>query len=557
MCKIFFFSLIFLFSGATYGGELPLSIKELPVQDGGRLKPYDTFARESLKLVYGRSRFKNHKGEKRSAIEVVSTWMMVPDVWAKKEFIRIDHQELKKALGFEDMGKKFYAPESLLANPRLDVLFRELQGKQEAKEKLNPFYQAVSQLQTKLMTFHSIASGGLRVAPKLLEGGDGESANNPMALEMKSSWLEVAQLPEAQATLFFNLLRNYSKVFTTGEGSEVYLKDLHAFMQRAQDNNPALYADMKKIRMELHYNEFSPFQWSWILYLLAMILVGVSLIFSAGALRYGAWLSLGAAFVLHTYGFALRVYLTERPPVSNMYETVIWVAWGVVIFTAWLSAVKKKSHILLSGAAVATLCMVVADRAPAILDNSLQPLEPVLRSNLWLIIHVMTITLSYAAFFLALGVGNVGLIQVIRGASLNSPVIRDLSDSCYKCLQVGVVLLAAGTILGGVWADYSWGRFWGWDPKETWAFIALLGYLALLHGRLAGWVKHFGLLAGSVISFNLVIMAWYGVNFVLGAGLHSYGFGAGGVEYVALFCGLQMLLVLYAWLVRARPSSQA
>ena len=110
--------------------------------------------------------------------------------------------------------------------------------------------------------------------------------------------------------------------------------------------------------------------------------------------------------------------------------------------------------------------------------------------------------------------------------------------------------MAAGTILGGVWADYSWGRFWGWDPKETWALIALLGYLAILHGRLVGLVKDFGMVVWSIVTFSLVIMAWYGVNYVLGAGLHSYGFGAGGVEYVTGFVFVHVLFVIYVAVVR-------
>src|SRR5690606_6340745 len=100
--------------------------------------------------------------------------------------------------------------------------------------------------------------------------------------------------------------------------------------------------------------------------------------------------------------------------------------------------------------------------------------------------------------------------------------IAESAQGIYRLLQVGVVLLTAGTIVGGIWADYSWGRFWGWDPKETWAFIALLGYLIILHGRVAGWLRNYGLAAASVVAFSLVIMAWYGVNFVLGAGLHTY-----------------------------------
>jgi ABC-type transport system involved in cytochrome c biogenesis permease subunit len=117
-------------------------------------------------------------------------------------------------------------------------------------------------------------------------------------------------------------------------------------------------------------------------------------------------------------------------------------------------------------------------------------------------------------------------------------------------MQIGVALLAPGIILGGIWADYSWGRFWGWDPKETWALIALLGYTAVLHGRLAGWLKDFGTIVTSVVSFSLVIMAWYGVNFVLGAGLHSYGFGAGGVEYVSAFVAAHLLFTLFVVMVR-------
>ena len=120
----------------------------------------------------------------------------------------------------------------------------------------------------------------------------------------------------------------------------------------------------------------------------------------------------------------------------------------------------------------------------------------------------------------------------------------------YRAIQIGVSFLGPGIILGGVWADYSWGRFWGWDPKETWALIAFLGYLAVLHARLVGWLKSFGMAAAAILSFSLVIMAWYGVNFILGAGLHSYGFGAGGVEYVSVFVGLHIVLVVFVATVR-------
>jgi ABC-type transport system involved in cytochrome c biogenesis permease subunit len=188
--------------------------------------------------------------------------------------------------------------------------------------------------------------------------------------------------------------------------------------------------------------------------------------------------------------------------------------------------------------------------APLILDPSLQPLEPVLRNNFWLLVHVMTITISYAAFFLAFALGDIGLFFYIKDEAKYRDRLKAVTLAIYRAMQIGVSCLAPGIILGGIWADYSWGRFWGWDPKETWALIALLGYLAVLHGRIGGWIKDFGMVASAVITFSLVIMAWYGVNFVLGAGLHSYGFGAGGVEYVSVFVALHILFVIFVGVVR-------
>ena len=155
------------------------------------------------------------------------------------------------------------------------------------------------------------------------------------------------------------------------------------------------------------------------------------------------------------------------------------------------------------------------------------------------------ITISYSAFFLAAALGNIALWGIIRGESERGEKFREISLAMYRAVQIGVVLLAVGIIMGGVWADYSWGRFWGWDPKETWAFIAFMGYIGVLHGRISGMLRAFGFVAAVVISFALVIMAWYGVNYVLGAGLHSYGFGAGGVEYVAAVVGAQILFVAF------------
>jgi cytochrome c biogenesis factor len=123
-----------------------------------------------------------------------------------------------------------------------------------------------------------------------------------------------------------------------------------------------------------------------------------------------------------------------------------------------------------------------------------------------------------------------------------------LSKALYRTLQIGVLFLAAGIIFGAVWANESWGRYWGWDPKETWSLITLFVYLAIIHARFAGWLGHFGLAASAVLGFLAVIMTYYGVNFILAAGLHSYGFSEGGQIYAALYTVIQIGIVVGAYL---------
>ena len=539
--------------------------ESLPVQENGRIKPLITLAKESLQLIHGRSRF-----EGKPALDIFTTWILVPRAWENKNIIEINHHGLKKTLGLEK-NQKYFSPKQINSHPHLNVLFSDLKNRLERKEKLDPYYQAVQRLKAQLFTFYGITRGNLHIFPHSEESGN-------------DSWISLEKLKPSTAEKFFKVLSAYTtqflepKTLTKERGKEKLKQAIREFTEEAKKTNKS-YPEASDMAIEVHYQKLNPFLWTWIIYLLASLLYAFAFLFPVATdpqksseknplktsgekkdsqnkifpkvigtlstiLPKIAAMTLILGFVFHTYGFILRCLITGRPPVSNMYETVVWVGWGVVLFTGIFYFLKKHPFLILSGSLVATLCMMVADFAPVILDDRLNPLEPVLRSNLWLTIHVMTITLSYAAFFLALGVGDYGLFLKISGKHLSK--IRELAQTTYHLIQVGVVLLATGTILGGVWADYSWGRFWGWDPKETWAFIALMGYIALLHARLVGWVKDFGMLAGAVVAFSLIIMAWYGVNFILGAGLHSYGFGAGGVHWVAGFVILQLITVTYA-----------
>jgi len=271
------------------------------------------------------------------------------------------------------------------------------------------------------------------------------------------------------------------------------------------------------------------------------------------ALWYLPRVMAAAALALVTIPWTLACKLADRP----------------------LEHVYRRKAFVLSAALIAFGASVLAYFAP-VLDKDIKTIQPILRSNLWLLIHVLTITASYGAGALAWGLGNIALVYYLFGryrppltpseatlakghrpaadraiparALANRPPenCAALAKFIYRAVQVAVLLLVSGTILGGLWADVSWGRFWGWDNKEVWALISSLVYLAILHGRYAGLFGNFFLAVGTVIGFTAIVMAWYGVNYVLPGGQHSYGSGTGGQLQVAITVGINWMFVAAA-----------
>ena len=324
--------------------------------------------------------------------------------------------------------------------------------------------------------------------------------------------------------------------------------------QHLANLSPQVYPDWETLGREVHFNHFHPFGKSWKIYGLSFMAMLLALWIKPEQLYWTALGIFSTGIGVQTYGFFLRMQIAGRPPVTNMYESVVWVGFGIAALALIFELSTRARYYLLAAAPLSILCLVLADSLPVVLDPSISPLVPVLRDNFWLSIHVPTITLSYASFALALGLGHLAL-----GYGLWSPQsgekIQTLSQLNYRVLQVGVLLLTTGIILGGIWAHVSWGRFWGWDPKETWALIALLCYLIPLHGRMVGWIGSFGLNVVSIVAFNGVLMAWYGVNFVLGTGLHSYGFSTGSSDWIIVgLVGLDLLFVIFSTLSYWRSS---
>ena len=246
------------------------------------------------------------------------------------------------------------------------------------------------------------------------------------------------------------------------------------------------------------------------------------------------------AFVLHTLLLGIRCFILGRPPVSNMFETVIYVPWTAVLAGILLKLYSKNSWILPAASIISILLLTLLEITQ--LNNSLENVQAVLNSQYWLIIHVLMVVGSYGLFALAAVLGHIYLLT-LPFYNQETKGLKSLAKLIIQSMYIGTALLIPGTILGGVWAAQSWGRFWDWDPKESWAFISSCVYLMWIHAYRFHHIQNFGLAIGSIIGLTTISFTWYGVNYILGTGLHSYGFGTGGKIYYYLYLAIEIFFV--------------
>ena len=540
----------------------------IAVQEGGRKKPLQTYAFEAIEQMCGRPLFgatfvklplnpaatdeKERKEVRFTSMDIFMSIWCHPTFWEDKPIIHVPNAELRKTIDPKDPATKADKYMSIRALANSDSLMKMLDGTKTKKDsELTALEKEAQLVWTRMIIFKRIVDS------------DSEIAFIPFVDNATKAWLPMSTLTNALTSpraneIAFGVEKSKHAAETFEAFKSAYMKRNAAqFTQAANDFHAALkalkpdvYPSDDNMNLEIKYNNLRPFAWAWMMYLCAAILTVFALRFPVPSIYYSALATYILGWGIHVYGFVLRCMIAGRPPVSNMYESVIWVGSGAVMFGLIFELIYKRKLFMLGGATAGFLCLVLMDLLPVFLGNTkapgfeatINPLQPVLQDNFWLTVHVLTITLSYAAFMLAWALGHITLYS-----HLFRPQERvehsELQQFVYRVMQVGVLLLSIGTILGGVWAYYSWGRFWGWDPKETWAFITLMCYLVVLHGRFAGLWGNFGIAFGSVFCFLSVVMAWYGVNFVLGSGLHAYGAGAGGIEYVLTLVGFDMLFL--------------
>jgi cytochrome c-type biogenesis protein CcsB len=531
-------------SAADTGG---LDFKQwglLAIQDSGRRKPVDTFARETLIRLTGRSTYRDKTGRNWRPNDFVLSALLETHDWKNEPMVLVSFGKLKEQLGLDKTQRRFSFAQ-LGGSAELQRIANEAQALKRAEKPLDRVQQEALGVTDRLALFARVMDGSaLLIVPAPTKETD------PWV--DPSAWSKY--YPEAQFAPVQSQLQTLIAGYVNGDAFN-FSRAASQLRDNLRQLSPSIYPQERQLRLEYFYNQFEGFYRAIWCYGIAFAILVVAHLRKRGrALRnIGVAVAL-LGLVFQAAGIVMRCMIAGRPPVTNMYESIIWVSFAVSLFGMIFFARYRAPVYLLAALPVTLIALLLVHQMPIAMPSSIDPLVPVLRDNFWLTVHVLTITLSYAAFALAMGFGHILLWRYARNpaaARADAPMHFWL----YRVLQLGVLLLAAGTILGGVWANYSWGRFWGWDPKETWALIALLCYILALHGRLAGWWTRFGLAVASVVCFLAVLMAWYGVNFVLGKGLHSYGFGIGGETYVATFIVLDLLFVAFAiWRYRKSKS---
>lgn len=556
-------TLLFLFSGIFYASaqqqigypekyapskEHASNFGKLLVQSGkGRIEPFNTYSSQIVRKLY-----KNPSYGRLDADQVVLGIMIYPEYWANAPLIRQKSDELHRMMGtsgthisfndnFDEQG------EYKLGKYVEDIYYKPVEDRTPAEkemlkldEKVNIFYELLHH----------------QMIPLFPLPGDAEhrwfSPGDSLSVFSGKDSLFVARI----------FPWYMEETIDSGRSGNWNTPDEIAGMigayQRAQST--IALPDESKVSMEIFYNKADIlnhlFKWYLTLGFLLMT-VGVLWILKPGPrLKFlcNAGIALVAiAFIIHTAAFIIRWYISGQPPWSNAYETMVYVSWSAILVGLIFS---RRSIITLAlGTMLAGFILLVAHMN--FMDPEITPLVPVLKSH-WLMFHVAVITSSYGFFGMSflLGVFTI-FYSCIKTRSRSKALLDELRVINELSMTLGLYLLTIGIFLGAIWANESWGRYWGWDPKETWALITMIIYAAILHLRLLPEARNrFLLNVLSVYAFLTVLMTYFGVNYYL-SGLHSYGstdappaITAIGIVYALITC-----VLIYACIKRRKEKS--
>jgi cytochrome c-type biogenesis protein CcsB len=482
----------------------------LVVLDGGRHKPMDSYAWESVRSIYGKSHYKDEGGRRWDAVDLILDIASKPEHWRAQKLVRIDYFELKEKLGFPK-GEKYFSFDQIVNSQALQGLIEEARRLSQDKATT-----------TKLSTETQNLYGRLVVLDELLSGAGFRFLPDPRSAQ--ASWLS----PREAGMEPFQGWQQLTAGWAAGDAF-AYSQGLSSLQGMVNQVKGADYPSDAAIGRELAYNGMQPFHKAWMLYLLVALgsLIAAALVpFNVAAKVKQALNWLNAALLLaglafHTLGLYYITILTGRAPISNLFESLVFIIWAtILVSTIFYFVSKRENYLLMTAGVLGGIAMGYA--LDSTIDISINPLVPVLKSY-WLNIHVTIITFSYGAFAVAAGLGHAYLWAYRRGAK-GAAAMPKIDLLTYRIMGIGIITLTAGIILGAVWANESWGRYWGWDPKETWSLITLLFYMVVVHGRMNGWINKRNTAILNIAGLAVVLMTYFGVNYYL-SGLHSYATG--------------------------------
>ena len=505
----------------------------------GRFEPVHTLAYDVMHKLTRKDQFNIEGKGNLNAMQVFLDLLMDAEFWKNQKIIYVREKSVLEAIGINDSKASFndfYDGQKYKLEEFVDKAYRKKPSEQ------NKFDKEIIKVDERINVYLMVLNGNmLKLFPeqnsptnKWVNWND-SAAHRPLtgSLNILNSDLQLRDFN------YSNILELYfQEVFKAANQTNDFSRanQILGYIDNIQRQvTPSdLIPSKAKVDSEIFYNKAKIFENLRNIYgLLSLILL--SLAFTENLrVKKSKIISiilniciglLGIAFLYHTYGMGLRWYLTGHAPWSNGYEALLLVAWGGIV--AGFYFIRYSKITLAATSVLAFAVLMTAGHSSY--DPQLTNLQPVLKSY-WLIIHVASITISYG--FLGLGF-FLGLINVILYLFKNKKnfvnidlLIKELTFINEMNLEIGLFLATLGTFLGGVWANESWGRYWGWDAKETWALVIVVVYAIVLHMRLIPKLKGvFAFNVASIIGFSSVIMTFVGVNYYLSKGLHSYGTG--------------------------------
>lgn len=573
------------------------AFSELPVQVGGRIKPLDSAARNTLLVLSGRQKVITPDGIRLSPIEWFMDLTMRPEVADTYRVFKIEFPDDLGLAGLARKGQRRYSFNEL--TPYFEEIQKQYQEIDPEPKKRSAYEQQIAELSDGLVLYnrvmHSLGPVGkperfdrlvdeyqtylASIRPGLDElrkqqaGEDYDAELLTRLIQFGDDYLRLSQaayLRTIPPDVPVDPLDDWKNVglelldVMQGDPLSPYVIGYASLTMAYRQNQPEMFNqtvqelhqrfvadfpnDIDRVHFERLFNQIQPFYISMLLYLLVFLIVCFSWLFWPKTLNKAAFWVLILAFLMHTFGLIARMYIQQRYGVfvTNLYSSAVFVGWGTVLLGALLEKFFKSGI----GSAVAALvgfCTLIIAHHLSMSGDTLEMMRAVLDSNFWLATHVTVITFGYSAMFLAgaLAVMFTVLGLFSRGFTKNSA--KSLSGMVYGIICFGTLFSLVGTILGGIWADQSWGRFWGWDPKENGALMIVIMGAIYLHARWGGICKERGLMALAISGNIVTAWSWFGTN-LLGVGLHSYGFTTSGALWTIGFGISQLTMIAFVLL---------